>query len=71
VDTLRSSQPDEIYNQATMSYVAASWLQPTLTAEFTRTGVTHARGDARGLSRRASTIRHRAMFGMVREVPQT
>src|SRR5690348_11630566 len=40
VDTLRASQPDEIYNIAAMSFVAASWVQPTLTAEFTGVGVT-------------------------------
>src|SRR5438045_9773177 len=40
VDCLRASQPQEIYNLAAMSYVAASWVQPTLTAEFTGVGVT-------------------------------
>ena len=40
VDALRASQPDEIYNLAAMSYVATSWVQPTLTAEFTGVGVT-------------------------------
>ena len=40
VDTLRACQPEEIYNLAAMSYVAASWVQPTLTAEFTGVGVT-------------------------------
>ena len=40
VDTLRAAQPDEIYNLAAMSFVAVSWIQPTLTAEFTGVGVT-------------------------------
>jgi GDPmannose 4,6-dehydratase len=40
VDALRASEPDEIYNLAAMSFVAVSWTQPTLTAEFTGTGVT-------------------------------
>ena len=40
VDTLRASKPDEIYNLAAMSFVAVSWIQPTLTAEFTGVGVT-------------------------------
>src|SRR4026208_1520451 len=40
VDTLRASEPDEIYNLAAMSFVAVSWVQPTLTAEFTGVGVT-------------------------------
>ena len=51
VDALRASQPDEIYNLAAMSYVAVSWVQPTLTAEFTGVGGhADARGDARGVS---------------------
>ena len=40
VDVLRESEPDEVYNLAAMSFVAASWTQPTLTAEFTGVGVT-------------------------------
>ncbi|MGH8996723.1 MAG: GDP-mannose 4,6-dehydratase, partial [Acidimicrobiales bacterium] len=40
VDTLKASRPDEIYNLAAMSFVATSWIQPTLTADFTGTGVT-------------------------------
>src|ERR1700727_1312092 len=40
VDALRASQPSEIYNLAAMSFVAVSWIQPTLTAEFTGVGVT-------------------------------
>src|SRR3712207_1976338 len=40
VDTLRVSRPEEIYNLAAMSFVAVSWVQPTLTAEFTGVGVT-------------------------------
>ena len=40
VDALRAARPDEIYNLAAMSFVAVSWIQPTLTAEFTGVGVT-------------------------------
>ena len=62
VDTLRAARPDEVYNLAAMSFVAVSWIQPTLTAEFTGVGVTrHARGAcARSARRRASTRRARA-----------
>src|SRR5204862_69317 len=35
VDALRAARPDEVYNLAAMSFVAVSWIQPTLTAEFT------------------------------------
>ena len=40
VDALRAANPTEIYNLAAMSFVAVSWIQPTLTAEFTGVGVT-------------------------------
>ena len=40
VDALRAARPDEVYNLAAMSFVAVSWTQPTLTAEFTAVGVT-------------------------------
>src|SRR6266576_3629409 len=40
VDALRTARPDEVYNLAAMSFVAVSWIQPTLTAEFTGVGVT-------------------------------
>src|ERR1700720_3058408 len=39
VDALRAANPQEVYNLAAMSFVAVSWIQPTLTAEFTGTGV--------------------------------
>src|SRR6266581_4625508 len=34
VDVLRECDPEEVYNLAAMSFVAASWTQPVLTAEF-------------------------------------
>ena len=40
VDVMRECQPDEIYNLAAMSFVAASWNQPVLTAEFSGVGAT-------------------------------
>ena len=73
VDALRASRPDEVYNLAAMSYVAASWVQPTLTAEFTGVGVTRVLEAFRevcpdGRFYQASSSE---MFGNVREVPQT
>ena len=54
VDALRASNPDEVYNLAAMSFVAVSWIQPTLTAEFTgRRRHAPAGGGARGLPRDA------------------
>jgi GDPmannose 4,6-dehydratase len=70
---MRECQPHEIYNLAAMSFVAASWNQPVLTADFTGVGVTRmleamreAAPDARFYQASSSE-----MFGKVREVPQT
>jgi GDPmannose 4,6-dehydratase len=71
-DVIRECEPDEIYNLAAMSFVGASWNQPTLTAEFTGLGVTRmleamreARPEARFYQASSSE-----MFGKVRETPQ-
>jgi GDPmannose 4,6-dehydratase len=73
VDVLRACEPEEIYNLAAMSFVAASWSQPVLTSEFSAVGVTRmleamreASPDARFYQASSSE-----MFGKVREVPQT
>ncbi len=72
VDALRASAPDEIYNLAAMSYVAASWIQPTLTAEFTGVGVTRILEAMREVCPAARFYQASSseMFGKVREVPQ-
>ena len=73
VDAMRACEPDEVYNLAAMSFVAASWNQPTLTAEFTGVGVIRmleaireACPEARFYQASSSEI-----FGKVRETPQT
>src|SRR5437660_5343408 len=73
VDALRAANPDELYNLAAMSYVAASWVQPTLTAEFTGTGVTRLLEAMREVCPDAGFYQASSseMFGKVREVPQT
>ena len=73
VDTLRASRPDEIYNLAAMSFVAVSWAQPTLTAEFTGVGVTRMLEAMRETCPEARLYQASSseMFGKVREVPQT
>ncbi|MGI8505870.1 MAG: GDP-mannose 4,6-dehydratase [Solirubrobacteraceae bacterium] len=72
VDALRAAKPDEIYNLAAMSYVAASWVQPTLTAEFSGTGVTRLLEAMRETCPEARFYQASSseMFGKVREVPQ-
>jgi len=73
VDALRASRPTEIYNLAAMSFVAVSWTQPTLTAEFTGTGVTRMLEAMREVCPEARFYQASSseMFGKVREVPQT
>jgi GDPmannose 4,6-dehydratase len=72
-DAMRASQPHEIYNLAAMSFVAVSWIQPTLTAEFSGTGVTRMLEAMREVSPDARFYQASSseMFGKVREVPQT
>ncbi len=73
VDALRAAAPDEIYNLAAMSYVATSWVQPTLTAEFTGVGVTRLLEAMRETCPEARFYQASSseMFGKVREIPQT
>ena len=73
VDALRAARPDEIYNLAAMSFVAVSWIQPTLTAEFTGVGVTRLLEAVREVCPEARFYQASSseMFGKVRETPQT
>src|ERR671910_865482 len=73
VDTLRAARPDEVYNLAAMSFVAVSWIQPTLTAEFTGVGVTRMLEAVREVCPEARFYQASSseMFGKVRETPQT
>src|ERR1700732_3619702 len=73
VDALRASRPTEIYNLAAMSFVAVSWIQPTLTAEFTGVGVTRMLEAMRAVCPDARFYQASSseMFGKVLEVPQT
>ena len=71
-DVMREAQPTEIYNLAAMSFVAASWNQPVLTAEFTGVGVTRMLEAMREVSPEARFYQASSseMFGKVRQVPQ-
>ena len=72
-DVMRDCEPEEIYNLAAMSFVAASWSQPVLTAEFTAVGVTRILEAMREVSPDARFYQASSseMFGQVLEVPQT
>ena len=73
VDALRAANPDEVYNLAAMSFVAVSWIQPTLTAEFTGVGVTRILEAMREVCPEARFYQASSseMFGKVIETPQT
>lgn len=73
VDALRAAKPDEVYNLAAMSFVAVSWIQPTLTAEFTGVGVTRLLEAVREVcpETRFYQASSSEMFGKVLETPQT
>jgi len=73
VNALKSCQPHEVYNLASVSFVPMSWHQPVLTAEFAAVGVTTmleairaVDGDIRFYQASSSEI-----FGEPVEVPQT
>jgi GDPmannose 4,6-dehydratase len=73
VDVMRACEPDEIYNLAAMSFVAASWNQPVLTAEFSGVGATRMLEAMREAAPGARFYQASSseMFGQVLEVPQT
>ena len=73
VDALRAARPHEVYNLAAMSFVEVSWIQPTLTAEFTGVGVTRLLEALREVCPQARFYQASSseMFGKVRQVPQT
>src|SRR5947209_6767973 len=72
VDALKAARPTEIYNLAAMSFVAVSWIQPTLTAEFTGVGVTRMLEAMREVCPEARFYQASSseMYGKVREMPQ-
>jgi GDPmannose 4,6-dehydratase len=72
VNVLRDAQPQEIYNLAAQSFVPTSWLQPSLTGEFTALGVTRMLDAVRLVDPEARFYQASSseMFGRVQAVPQ-
>ncbi|MDE0885880.1 MAG: GDP-mannose 4,6-dehydratase [Myxococcota bacterium] len=70
---IRDSQPSEIYNLAAQSFVPTSWVQPSLTGEYTGLGVTRMLDAIRTIDPaiRFYQASSSEMFGRVREVPQS
>lgn len=66
------ANPDEIYNLAAQSFVAASWSQPVLTGEFTALGVTRMLEAIRQVKPSAKFYQASSseMFGKAKESPQ-
>jgi GDPmannose 4,6-dehydratase len=73
INALQASQPQEVYNLASQSFVPASWTQPVLTGEFTALGVTRMLEAVRLVDPKIRFYQASSseMFGMVRESPQT
>jgi len=71
-DLIRTIKPDEVYNLAAQSFVAASWSQPILTGEVTGLGATRVLESIR--RHKPDTRFYQAssseMFGKAGEVPQ-
>lgn len=72
IRTLEEFRPEEVYNLAAMSFVAASWNQPILTAELTGLGVGRVLEAIRLVNPKIRFYQASSseMFGQVRESPQ-
>jgi len=72
ISALKQSEPQEVYNLASQSFVPTSWNQPVLTGEFTALGVTRMLESVRVVNPRIRFYQASSseMFGMVRESPQ-
>ncbi len=69
---LNQSEPEEVYNLASQSFVPTSWNQPVLTGEFTALGVTRLLEAVRVVNPRIRFYQASSseMFGAVKESPQ-
>ena len=72
VNTLQDVRPAEVYNLAAQSFVPTSWVQPSLTGEFTALGVTRVLEAIRIVDPgiRFYQASSSEMYGKAREVPQ-
>jgi len=72
IELIESVEPDEVYNLAAQSFVPTSWIQPTLTGEFTALGVTKILEAIKLVNRKIKFYQASSseMFGKVLETPQ-
>jgi len=73
MNAIKESNPDEIYNLASQSFVPASWKQPVFTGEATALGVARMLEAIRAVNPKIKFYQASSseMFGKVKEVPQT
>jgi len=73
MNAIKESNPGEIYNLASQSFVPASWKQPVFTGEATALGVARMLEAIRAVDSKIKFYQASSseMFGKVREVPQT
>lgn len=72
IEAVKIAQPDEVYNLAAQSYVAASWPQPLATGQMTAISVTNMLEAVRIIKPDAKYYQASSseMFGKVQETPQ-
>ncbi|WP_458120264.1 GDP-mannose 4,6-dehydratase [Paenibacillus sp. Z6-24] len=72
IEAVRLSDPDEVYNLAAQSFVAASWPQPIATGQMTAMGVTNMLEAVRLVKPEARFYQASSseMFGKVQAIPQ-
>jgi len=73
MDAIADTQPNEIYNLASQSYIPLSWTQPALTAEYTAIGVSRLLESIRRCypAARFYQASSSEVFGQPDESPQT
>jgi GDPmannose 4,6-dehydratase len=73
LSTIQECAPNEIYNLAAQSFVPTSWVQPSLTGEFTALGVTRMLEAIRVVdpSIRFYQASSSEMYGRVQQTPQS
>jgi GDPmannose 4,6-dehydratase len=70
---LTTAEPDVVFNLGALTYVGASWAQPTLMSEVTGLGVLRLLEAIRLVNSKIKLVHASSseMFGDVREIPQT
>jgi GDPmannose 4,6-dehydratase len=73
INAIKESNPDEVYNLASQSFVPASWKQPVFTGEATALGVARMLEAIRAVNLKIKFYQASSseIFGEVIEVPQT